>query len=299
MTRLAAPLLLLLALAGPGLAAPDVSGAWDLIGQDAVGRYRGTATLTQDAQGRVQGTLTLEYVRWSWSARGYVSTGRFGAARLSGRVQGDHLTGVRRVDAGLAGSLGLGGPLQSSIRYRVYERGGRLTAIRGGHSNGRAWEQLHAHRPASSTRDQDLLRLRADLEVATSGMLWMSESDHPFSWVQLDGAADGVRSVADFKAALGVEPARPAEERTLEATLGWRTRHQPDETPEEADEVERYVRLQALLQARLTDVRVYRVAPPGAAGSSNGDLFGAIDVYFVGRNAHGDLVGLRTVSVET
>ncbi|MCO5167609.1 MAG: nuclease A inhibitor family protein [Planctomycetes bacterium] len=298
MTRLAAPLLLL-TLAAPALAAPDVAGAWDVIGQDPVGRYRGAATLTQDAQGRVQGTLTLEYVRWSWSARRYVSTGRFGAARLSARLQGGDLVGVRRTDAGLAGSLGLTGALQSSIRYRVNERGGRVTSIRGGHSSGRAWEQLHGHRPAATTRDQDLLRLRAELEAATSGMLWLSESDHPFTWVQLDGAADRVTSLDDFKAALGVEAARPAEERTLSDTLGWRTRHEPDETPEEAAEVERHVRLEALLRARLTDVRVYRVAPPGAGPSTTGDLFGAIDVFIVGRNAHGDLVGLRTVSVET
>ena len=87
---------------------------------------------------------------------------------------------------------------------------------------------------------------------------------------------------------------RQAEQRTLAATFGWRLQHQPGEAPEEAAEVDRYVRLKALLEANLTDVRVYRVAEPG-----RDELVGAIDVYIVGRNAHGDLVGLRTVSVET
>lgn len=297
MKALALPLLLLTALATPALAAPDVSGAWQLIGRDANGRYRGTVTLSQDAQGRVSGTITQEYVRWSWSARAYVSNGQFGAARLTARVVGDELRGTRRRDAGLAGSLGLPGSNTSSVRYRIYRKSGRLTAIRGSYA-GSSWEQLHGHRPATSSREQDLLRLRAELEAATSGMLWLSESDHPFTYVQYDGAAASVSDVDAFKRVLGVEAARPAEERALAATLGWRTRHEPGESPEEAAEVDRYLALQRLLEANLTEVRVYRVGDPDATGSG-GDIFGAIEVYIVGRNAHGDLVGLKTVSVET
>ncbi len=288
-----AALLALLAL--PAAAAPDVSGGFELIGEDAVGRYRGRATLAQDAQGRVEGTLTLEYVRWSWTARAYVSTGRFGAARLEGRVEGQHLRGVRRTNPGLAGSLGLAGPHDRAVRYRIYERAGRITAIRAAMPGG--WEQLHRHAPATDARTRDLLALRAELERAASGMLWLSESDHPFTWVAFDGAADRVRSVADFKALLGVEAARPAEERTLLQTLGWRLEHQPGESPEEAAEVDRYRALRGLLEGRLTEVRVYRVGDPDT--TAFGDLLGAIDVFIVGRNAHGDLVGLRTVSVET
>jgi hypothetical protein len=290
-TLLALPLVLL--FAAPALAAPDLSGSYDLLGADSIGRYRGRVTLTQTAQGRVSGQLTIEYVRWSWSARSYVPTGRHNAASIAGRVSGSELRGTRRAHAGLAGLLGGGAPATSAIRYRIYERAGKVSAIRGSFA-GSAWEQLHGHRPVVSTRDQDLHRLRTTLEAATSGMLWMSESDYPFTWVQLDGAAAGATSVAGFRTALGVEATRPAEERALAATFGWRLQHQPGETPEEAAEVERYVRLKALLESNLTDVRVYRVAEPGRDG-----LFGAIDVYIVGRNAHGDLVGLRTVSVET
>lgn len=286
---------LLALLALPAVAAPDVSGAFELIGQDAVGRYRGRATLTQDAQGRVEGTLTLEYVRWSWASRAYVPTGQFGAARLEGRVEGQHLRGVRRTNPGLAGSLGLAGPHDRAVRYRIHERAGRITAVRAALPGG--WEQLHRHTPATDARSRDLLALRTELERATSGMLWMSESDHPFTWVAFDGAADRVRSVADFKALLGVEPARPAEERTLAQTLGWRVEHQPGATPEEAAEVDRYRALVRLLEGRLTEVRVYRVGDPDT--TALGDLLGAIGVFVVGRNAHGDLVGLRTVAVET
>lgn len=286
--------LLLLALALPAAAAPDLSGAYELIGQDAVGRYRGVATLTQTAQGRVEGSLTLEYVRWSWSAYRYVPTGRHGAARVEGRAVGSQLRGVRRTDAGLAGLLGLTGSLNRSIRYTIHEQAGRITAVRG--SYGGAWEQLHRHRPVTDARTRDLLALRAELEAATSGMLWMSESDYPFRWVQLDGAA-GISDLAAFRARIGVEAARPAEQRTLVQTFGWRLQHQPGETPEEAAEVERYVRLKALLESKLTDLRVYRVGD--AQSTSLGDLLGEVTVYIVGKNAHGDLVGLTTISVET
>lgn len=288
------PLLLLL-FAAPALAAPDLSGSYDLLGADAIGNYRGTVSLTQTAQGRISGQLTIQYVRWSWSARAYVMTGRHGAATITGgRVVGNELRATRRTHAGLAGLVGNPAPLTSSIRYRIYERAGKVTAIRGSFAAGSAWEQLHGHRPVTSTRDQDLHRLRSTLEAATNGMLWMSESDYPFTWTQLDGAAARVNSLADFLTVLGAEATRPSEERTLAATFGWRLQHQAGETPEEAAEVERYVRLKALLESNLTDVRVYRVAEPG-----RDELDGAIDVYIVGRNAHGDLVGLRTVSVET
>lgn len=297
MKALALPLLVL-GLAAPALAAPDVTGAWQLIGRDALGPYRGTVTLSQDAQGRVTGTIQQEYVRWSWSARAYVGDGRFGAARIAGRVVGDELRGTRRRDAGLAGALGLGGPHATPIRYRIHQRDGRLTAIRGGYGAS-AWEQLHQHRPpGASARDQDLQRLRAALEAATRGMLWLSESDHPLTYVQLDGAAASVHDVATFKALLGVEASRPAEERTLAEALGWRVRHRPGESPEETAEVERYIALQRLLESSLAGVRVYRVGDPDAS-HADGELSGAIEVYIVGENAHGDLVGLRTVSVET
>lgn len=291
--------LLALALASPAFAAPDVSGGWQLIGQDANGRYRGTATLSQDAQGRVTGTITQEYVRWSWSARAYVPTGRHGAARITARVVGDELRGTRRRDAGMAGVLGLGGSNTSSIRYRVYERGGRLTAIRGVYAGG-SWEQLHQQQPVTTAREQDLLRLRAALESATNGMIWMSESDDPFTYVQYDGAAANVASVDDFRRVLGVEAGRPAQERTLADTLGWRVRHEPGESPEEAAEVDRHIALQRLLESNLTDIRVYRVGSPDALASHDGsDIYGEIHVYIVGRNAYGDLVGLKTISVET
>lgn len=290
MTKLSLYTLLLLAL--PAAAAPSLSGTYQVSGRDSTGRYRGSATLIQDAQARVTGTLSLEYVRWSWSSFAWTPTGQYAAARIDARVVNDELRGERRADGGLAGLLGGGGPLVRTIRWRIEHANGRIEAVHGSYGSGA--ERLSRHLAPRDGRERELLRIRAALESATSGLLWRSESDRPYRWVQFDGAAPAVQSAADFRARLRLPVDRPIEERTLEDAFVSRIVHRPDETPEEGALVDRNIALVQLLRARLVNVRAYRIGPTGST-----NVTGAVSVWLVGETVSGDLVGLVTQSIET
>ena len=105
-------------------------------------------------------------------------------------------------------------------------------------------------------------------------------------------------TLADFMAHLGVPASRPAEEIGLRSFFGYRSEHDSSESPAEAAEVDRQAALEALLGQKLIDVKVYRIGDPQASWSGNW-ILGAIDVYVVGRDRWGNLVGVKTTSVET
>lgn len=293
---------LFLALAAPAWAAPvRVDGTWQLEGRNAQGSYKGTATLIQDAQGNVEGELALIYQSWSWVRLRYVPNGKLETARLRGRVEGEALVGERR-PGGMAGVLNG----SERVRYRIAlgERnlhGSRIGSISG--SYGRARESLFEHRPAgaagSAQHETELAALRAALEDATRDLLYTSESDRPIQVFARVGAADYVHSVEDLKRELSIPAYRTGQTSSIEATLGKQARHFPGESAADAARADRFAALIALVNQRLQDVRVYRVAGPDAFVGTNGALVGEIDIYLVGRNAAGDLIGLRTVAVET
>ena len=127
--------------------------------------------------------------------------------------------------------------------------------------------------------DSDMLER---LREATTGLLFMSESDYPFeviAWDQITpeflrqqaGAAMnapiGERSVADFFSVAAGEQEWKGEGELATA--------------------KKYQALIKLLNDNLSDVRVYRV------GSIN------MPVYVVGRSASGKAIGVSTRVVET
>jgi hypothetical protein len=130
--------------------------------------------------------------------------------------------------------------------------------------------------------------LRERLESAVEGLVYSSESDRPFEFFALPVGTEGdPLSPSGFGRVLGVAPGTPIEERTLDAFLARHT-HRSDAYDSRAQEIRpRYERLQSTLESALRDVRVFRL--------------GRVEVacYIVGRDASGDLAGLRTVAVET
>lgn len=136
--------------------------------------------------------------------------------------------------------------------------------------------------PASPSAGAAIL---AELEEASRGLLFVSESDFPFrvlEWNQPGGVL-----TAPAIAALTGHSAAPIEERTLEEFFAAAIRYHPGQSAEERVTVRRYRKLVKLLQSRLAAPRVYR--------------FGSVQLhaYVVGVTCTGDWVGLSTIQIET
>jgi len=130
--------------------------------------------------------------------------------------------------------------------------------------------------------------IRERLEQAAAGLTYTSESDRPFEAFELPGGGAGwPYGVEEFARRIGAPAGAPAGEQSLYQLFAPHIeRTDPYDTQTQALRP-RYEALRALLTGSLRDVRVFRI----------GRI--EIDVYAVGADEGGNLVGLRTVAVET
>ena len=136
-------------------------------------------------------------------------------------------------------------------------------------------------------RQADLDALRGQVAEATTDLWFMSESDYPFDFFLAEGAGATKPTAAQFLETLGQPADAPVEVRDFAEFFDDRTT--PEEwwgDSEKADGA-KYAQLRSALESNLTDLQVIRV----------GEI--EIGVYLVGRNDHGDLVGVSTTSIET
>lgn len=126
----------------------------------------------------------------------------------------------------------------------------------------------------------------AALEQASRGLLMPSESDYPFIPFVWKQRAAPTLTPARLLEYAGHAPETPVVVVGLREFFRHVAQHQPWHDSAQAAQVRQFRRLVKVLEANLTDIRVYRV------GSVH------IDVYIVGK-AGRDLVGLATVLIET
>ncbi|MGK4006481.1 nuclease A inhibitor family protein [Sorangium sp. So ce1036] len=127
--------------------------------------------------------------------------------------------------------------------------------------------------------------LLASLEEAAQPLLFPSESDHPLRPFRWDGG--DVPSPSALRAARGAAAETPVEVTTVGDFFAPVLEPAEEAGDAALTDAGRYRQLVALLEAHLTDLRVYRV------GSVD------IDVYVLGRHPSGAWLGLRTKVVET
>jgi Nuclease A inhibitor-like protein len=123
------------------------------------------------------------------------------------------------------------------------------------------------------------------LAQLTSGLLFISEADHPLSVVRL-----GVITDAELPEAVGAAVARgaaPVQCLQLPSFFERATRTQPYHTAADRLAVERYRALVRFLTSELADARVYRV----------GEI--EVDVYALGQSRTGEWLGVATKVIET
>lgn len=123
------------------------------------------------------------------------------------------------------------------------------------------------------------------LSESLNGLIYMSETDaaiEPFE----GGAADAV-TAANLLAQIGAAGDAPVEERGFEEIFARLTRVYEGGGEEQAARAGRFGALKGLMEANLTDLKVFKV------GKIN------VDIYMVGIDGEGNLSGVKTRAVET
>lgn len=123
------------------------------------------------------------------------------------------------------------------------------------------------------------------LKEATEGLLFMSESDHPFEVIRWDGSKQ--LSPDYLRRAAGADSSARVEETTVEEFFRVPAGEQDWKGETQLAEARKFQRLRNLLEDNLTSIKVYRV------GEIN------IGVYVVGMSAEGNCLGVSTRVVET
>jgi DNA uptake protein ComE-like DNA-binding protein len=144
----------------------------------------------------------------------------------------------------------------------------------------------------------------AALTAAADGLLFTSESDYPLEVFTVAGApaittANAKTVLASVYVARADEiglAARPMEQVTIAQTLDRYTVPEDWWEDNNRDDAPRWQALRAIFDDDLEGATVFRF---GEHVSSYGVISGAIDVFIVGYTADGDLVGVRTISIET
>jgi hypothetical protein len=129
--------------------------------------------------------------------------------------------------------------------------------------------------------------LERELQRASSGLVYSSESDRPFEFFSIP--YPGKRSspsAAELARLVAAPEATPAEVRSVEEFFA---RHTTTSDPYDGEAQKlrpRYEELVRLLSQRLRDVKAYRIGK------------NEVSCYVVGLDAHGNLAGLKTTAVE-
>jgi hypothetical protein len=127
--------------------------------------------------------------------------------------------------------------------------------------------------------------LQSTLADAVLNMTYMSESDYPLTVVSYEG--QGAPTVAKIRQLTGTPSTTLVEQRSFADLMDRLGEVYDPADPYAVEYAARWNALRAVLEENLTDLTVIRV----------GEI--SIDVYIVGKSACGDLVGVKTTSIET
>lgn len=128
-------------------------------------------------------------------------------------------------------------------------------------------------------------QIMQELERATDGLMWMSESDYPFEVVLFE---DAVETTPALLRHLAAQPlCAPVAVESLDDFFRPAVTNYPGQDEAARQAAEKYRRLVQSIKTNLQDSAVYRV------GEIN------IQVYIVGKAPSGRLLGISTRVVET
>ena len=123
------------------------------------------------------------------------------------------------------------------------------------------------------------------LFLASSGLLWSSESDYPFEVFFWSGQEQLTAETVIQQT--GHTPDTPVEVVSPDDFFQNATQEEDWHNDEEKETVKRYQALVETLKTNLADLQVYRLGTV------------VLDVYIIGKTSRGNLAGLSTKVVET
>jgi hypothetical protein len=129
--------------------------------------------------------------------------------------------------------------------------------------------------------------VRARLEAAADGLLFISESESPFEYVELPGGASRALTPDAVRAALGEPRTTPVAELTLDRFLAGHIEEADPADPVSQANVARFRALRRALTDTLAEVKVFRV----------GEV--QVRYYALGRAPDGSAAGLVASALET
>lgn len=141
--------------------------------------------------------------------------------------------------------------------------------------------------PTTPTSPASLDSIKTAITAASTGILFMSESDYPFDTVAFPGKGATKPTAAEFRATAGLPAGTKVEVRSYDAFMKNLTEPKDWWEDYNREQGKQYEKLDAALKANLTDLQVFRT----------GDI--QIGVWIVGRDQNGNLVGTHTTSIET
>ncbi len=148
-------------------------------------------------------------------------------------------------------------------------------------------------------------QIQAELEAASEGLLYTSESDFPFTFVSAPLSGEITESAV--RAAFGdeVEGDEAADKpmadlvsmnATWETWKGQEHSCQDKEDPESMVVCAQMRNFEAVLEANLSDIEVFYFGSKGVPGDVQGT---GVSIIIVGRSPDGNMVGVRTVAIWT
>ena len=130
-------------------------------------------------------------------------------------------------------------------------------------------------------------KLRDQLQKASDGLVFISESDYPFEVFLWEASGSLVNTPETVLHHTGHPIDTPVEVVDIDSFFAMSTAEQDWYEQGEQQTAKKFQNLVETLKSHLTDIKVYRLGTT------------TIDVYIVGKTPSGDLAGLSTKVVET
>jgi hypothetical protein len=123
-----------------------------------------------------------------------------------------------------------------------------------------------------------------EIKKASEGLLFISETDHPFEIVELK---EGNNIEEMLLQLTGKAPGPPIETQTLDHFFRNHIKSYETDTDEQKQNIRRFIQLKNVLNEHLSNIKVYRI----------GEV--QVDAFIIGQLKNGKYAGLRTKLVET